>query len=55
MLEISVEDGIVTLAGQLHSNAEKTAAEEQARSVEGVNDLQNDIKIVEYRTTPSEH
>ena len=55
LLEISVEDGIVTLAGQLHSNAEKTAAEEQARSVEGVNDLQNDIKIVEYRTTPSEH
>jgi len=55
MLEISVEDGIVTLAGQLHSNGEKTAAEKQARSVEGVNDLQNDIKVVEYRTNPSEH
>ena len=55
LLEISVEDGIVTLAGQLHSNEEKTAAEKQARSVEGVNDLQNDIKVVEYRTNPSEH
>ena len=55
LLEISVEDGIVTLAGQLHSNGEKTAAEKQARSVEGVNDLQNDIKVVEYRTNPSEH
>ena len=55
MLEISVEDGIVTLAGQLHSNAEKAAAEKQACSVEGVNDLQNDIKVVEYRTNPSEH
>lgn len=55
MLEISVEDGIVTLAGQLHSKAEKTAAEQQACSVEGVNDLQNDIKVVEYRTNPSEH
>jgi cytidylate kinase len=55
LLEISVEDGIVTLAGQLHSNAEKAAAEKQAYSVEGVNDLQNDIKVVEYRTNPSEH
>lgn len=55
LLEISVEDGIVILAGQLHSNAEKAAAEKQACSVEGVNDLQNDIKVVEYRTNPSEH
>jgi cytidylate kinase len=55
LLEISVEDGIVTLAGQLHSNAEKKAAETQACSVEGVNDLQNDIKVVEYRTNPAEH
>ena len=55
MLEINVEDGIVTLSGQLHSAAEKKAAEKQARSVEGVNDLQNDIKVVEYRTNPSEH
>lgn len=55
MLEINVEDGIVTLAGQLHSKAEKAAAQQQACSVEGVNDLQNDIKVVEYRTNPSEH
>ncbi len=55
LLEISVENGTVTLAGQLHSTAEKRAAEKQARSVEGVKDLQNDIKVVEYRTTPSEH
>jgi len=55
MLEISSEDGIITLSGQLHSNAEKAAAEKQACSVEGVNDLQNNIKVVEYRTNPSEH
>jgi len=55
LLEISVEDGIVTLSGQLHSNAEKAAAEKQAYAVEGVNDLQNDIKVVEYRTNPLEH
>ncbi len=55
MLEIDVEDGVVTLSGQLHSNAEKKAAEAQAREVEGVSDLQNDIKVVEYRTNPSEH
>jgi cytidylate kinase len=55
LLEINVKDGIVTLSGQLHSAAEKAAAAQQACSVEGVNDLQNDIKVVEYRTTPSDH
>ena len=55
LLEIDAEDGIVTLSGQVHSNAERTAAETQARSVEGIKDLQNNIKIVEYRTNPSDH
>lgn len=55
LLEINVEDGVVTLSGQLHSNAEKAAAEKQASSVEGINDLQNDIKVVEYRTNPLDH
>lgn len=55
LLEIVVEDGIVTLSGQLHSKAEKVAAEVQARAVADVKDLQNNIKVVEYRTNPTEH
>ena len=55
LLEIDAEDGIVTLSGQVHSNEEKTAAEKQARSVEGIKNLQNDIQVVGYRTTPSDH
>ena len=55
LLEITVTGGVVTLSGQLHSNAEKKAAEKQALAVEGIRDLQNDIKVVEYRTTPEDH
>jgi cytidylate kinase len=55
LLEIDAEDSVVTLSGQVHSNAERTAAETQARSVEGIKDLQNNIQIVEYRTNPSDH
>jgi cytidylate kinase len=55
LLEISVEDSVVTLFGQVHSEAEKQAAEKQALSVMGISDLQNDIKVVEYRTTPEDH
>jgi osmotically-inducible protein OsmY len=46
---------VVTLSGQVHSNAEKTAAETQAKTVEGATIVQNDIQVVEYRTNPSDH
>jgi cytidylate kinase len=55
LLEINVEDGIVTLAGQVHTRSEKAAAEKHARAVAGVNDLMNNIKVVEYRMNPTEH
>ena len=55
LLEIAVEGGIVTLSGQVHSRAEKKAAEVHARTVKGVLDVHNNIKVVEYRTNPSEH
>ena len=55
LLEINAEDGVVTLSGQVHSSTEQEAAEEQARSVEGITDLQNNIQVVGYRTNPSDH
>jgi cytidylate kinase len=55
LLEIDAKDGVVTLSGQVHSNAEKAAAETQAKTVEGVTIVQNDIQVVEYRTNLSDH
>ena len=55
LLEIEVEDGVITLSGQVHSREEKAAAEVQARTVEGINSVKNNIGVVEYRTNPSDH
>ncbi|MEN8687067.1 MAG: cytidylate kinase family protein [Desulfuromonadales bacterium] len=55
LLEINVKDGLVELSGQVHSAAEKQTAEQQARTAEGIRDLKNNIKVVEYRTTPDDH
>lgn len=55
LVEIGVQEGVITLSGQVHSRAEKAAAEKQARSVEGVENVKNAIKVVEYRTNPSDH
>ena len=55
LLEINVKDGLVVLSGQVHSAAEKQTAEQQARTADGIHDLKNNIKVVEYRTTPDDH
>lgn len=55
LLEITVVKGVVTLSGQVHSNSEKAVAEACGRGVEGLRDLKNNIKVVEYRTNPSDH
>lgn len=55
LLEIEVKNGVVTLSGQVHSTEEKKAAEKQARNAEGVSEVKNNIKVVEYRTNPVEH
>ncbi|MDT8442779.1 MAG: cytidylate kinase family protein [Desulfuromonadales bacterium] len=55
LLEIEVKNGVITLSGQVHSKEEKKAAEKQARNAEGVSEVKNNIKIVEYRTNPIEH
>jgi len=55
LLEIEAEDGIITLSGQVHSKAEKKAAESKAKTVKGAESVQNNIQVVEYRTNPSDH
>ncbi len=54
-LQITAEDGLVTLSGHLHSEAERRDVLKITRKVEGVKDIVDRLKIIEYRTTPQEH
>jgi cytidylate kinase len=54
-LQITVEEGLVTLNGHLHSEAERREVLKITRKVEGVKDIVDRLKIIEYRTTPQEH
>lgn len=55
LLEIEVDNSVVTLSGQVHSAAEKKAAEKKARNIDGVSDVVSSVKVVEYRSNPVEH
>ena len=44
-IDVTVEDGVVTLSGIVESNIEKELAEEIARGVEGVRELENKISV----------
>ena len=54
-LQIAVDDGLVTLGGHLHSETERREVLKLVRKVEGVKDIVDRLKIVEYHTTPQEH
>lgn len=54
-LQIAVEDGLVTLSGHLHSETERREVLKLVRKVEGVKDIVDRLKIVEYHTSPQEH
>ena len=45
LIIVSVEDGIVTLTGMVHSYSARLAAQEAAHRVEGVCDVANDIVV----------
>mgnify|MGYP001228425865 CR=1 FL=1 len=55
LLEISVEEGVATLGGQLHSRDEKKKSLKLANELEGIKSVSDKIRIVEYRNNPSEH
>ena len=44
-ISVSVEDGVVTLSGSVHSYAERASAEQAAHRVVGVLDVANDIRV----------
>jgi osmotically-inducible protein OsmY len=44
-IEVSVDNGVVTLAGRVGSRAEKRRAEDVAESVSGVTDVSNQLRV----------
>ncbi len=44
-IEVSVDNGLVTLAGSVGSRAEKRRAEDVAESVSGVMDVSNQLRV----------
>jgi osmotically-inducible protein OsmY len=44
-IEVSVDNGLVTLAGRVGSRAQKRRAEDVAESVSGVTDVSNQLRV----------
>jgi len=44
-VDVDVTDGVVTLSGVVHNEAEAKEAERLAREVDGVKDVRNDLKV----------
>lgn len=55
LMDITVQDGTVTLAGQLHSEAERQQAINLAEKTVGVRKVVDRIKVVNYRATHRDH
>ena len=55
LLDITAQDGTVTLAGQLHSAAERQQAINLTEKTVGVRKVVDRIKVVNYRATPRDH
>lgn len=45
-IEVNVTNGVVTLAGPVHSDAEKQKAETVARGVDGVSGVNNNLQVM---------
>jgi len=52
-IEVSIANGVVTLAGEVADTAAKTAAERAARAVDGVRSVRNDLTVATRRATSS--
>ena len=52
-VEVNVTNGVVTLAGPVHSQAESRKIESVARGVAGVTDVRNDLQVLATETVPT--
>jgi cytidylate kinase len=55
LLEVTVIDGVVTLGGQMHSEAELQRAISIAEATVGVARVINQVKVINYLATPRDH
>jgi len=51
-IEVNVTNGVVTLAGPVHSDEEKQKAEAVARGVEGVRGVNNALQVMPIESAP---
>ena len=51
-VEVNVTNGVVTLAGPVHSAAEKQKVEDVARSIEGVASVTSNLQVVPPQGPP---
>ncbi|WP_291315518.1 BON domain-containing protein [Desulfuromonas sp.] len=54
-LHIASEKGNVAVTGHIHSEKERQAVLAAIDNVEGVKKVSEYLKVIEYRTYPSEH
>jgi len=52
-VEVNVTNGVVTLAGPVHSQDESRKIESVARGVAGVTDVRNDLQVLATETVPT--
>ena len=55
LLEITANNGVVTLGGQMHAETERQRAVGIAEATAGVAKVITQIKVVNYHSTPREH
>jgi cytidylate kinase len=55
LLEIAVSDSVATLGGQIYSEQELQQVLTIAETTAGVSKVHNRVKVVNYRSLPSEH
>jgi cytidylate kinase len=55
LLEITANEGVVTLGGQMHAETERQRATDIAEATAGVAKVITQVKVVNYHATPREH
>lgn len=54
-LHVTARDGVVTLAGHVHGEDERQAVLQAVKTVDGAEEVIDQLKVIEYRTYPKEH
>lgn len=54
-VEISGEDGKIVLSGHVHSDKEKKLSVAAVQKIDGIKEVVNKLRVIEYRNYPKEH